>query len=359
MRKSLWHIDEQVTSTDLTVTADSALNNAHEAVATVLGATDGLIARGTVTANTPAGGITLASLDMLQSGKLIRVTSSQTIQIVGASGTWGTGQAADATNPRYDIVAIKYVSVPGTSLTRYFKDHSTLVVSSTSVNTTSDDSYLIEVVHGTAAASPTIPSPSSGYVKLLTIYVPATSTTVAAENIRYDIDSSLLAGASSIGTMRLSDFVSSPFIVTGLVAAKDLSAPKQLNVTAGSAIMQQASGYLVRDVAASRFVTALAGTTYYLDLTSAGAFSWGTSHSADPYRLTICTVTTDGGSEINVVTDTRVMADNTGDTVTTINADLLDGYHGSSYTKGVTNITVGASEPSTPVTNDLWIDTSA
>ena len=94
-----------------------------------------------------------------------------------------TAGAADATNPRWDIVQIKIEHVEGTAESRDFKDASG-VLSTTSTNKRRRTQMTATIKAGTAAASPTEPTPDSGYVKLCAIHIAATATVITPTTVR-------------------------------------------------------------------------------------------------------------------------------------------------------------------------------
>lgn len=110
-----------------------------------------------------------------------------------------------------------------------------------------------------------------------------------------------------------------PFVLSGLTAAKDGTIANQLDVAAGVALVKQTDNTLRRWApAAQTFTTAVASTTYYLDLNPDGTLSWGTAHSTQANYLSICQVTTDASGNISGVADERA-----------IGASMLAGMAGS------------------------------
>lgn len=94
-----------------------------------------------------------------------------------------TSGAADATNPRWDILQARITHASGASETR---DSSTTggVLSSQSFNKERQTVLTMSIKAGTAAASPTEPTPDSGYVKLFAWRIEATATAITAANFR-------------------------------------------------------------------------------------------------------------------------------------------------------------------------------
>ncbi len=94
-----------------------------------------------------------------------------------------TSGAADATNPRWDILQAQITHAAGASETR---DSSTVggVLSSVSFNKERQTVLTMSIKAGTAAASPTEPSADSGYVKLFAWRIEAAATAITAANFR-------------------------------------------------------------------------------------------------------------------------------------------------------------------------------
>ena len=94
-----------------------------------------------------------------------------------------TSGAADATNPRWDILQAKIDHTTGGSETR---DSSTTagVLSSASFDKERQTRLTMSIKAGTAAASPTEPSADTGYVKVFAWRIEATATAITAANFR-------------------------------------------------------------------------------------------------------------------------------------------------------------------------------
>lgn len=95
-----------------------------------------------------------------------------------------TSGAADATNPRWDILQAKIDHTTGASETRDFKDATTGVLSSQSMNKERQTRLTMSIKAGTAAGSPTQPTPDAGYVKLFAWRIEAAATAITAANFR-------------------------------------------------------------------------------------------------------------------------------------------------------------------------------
>jgi len=108
------------------------------------------------------------------------IPSTQTVNILNSvAGTWGTGAAADDTQPRWDIIEVKNNEQVHTPLLRWFVDDSVdpNTYSQQLANTLIDKAYYdILVKHGTPGAIPIVPDPDAGYFTVAEIYVPADPT---------------------------------------------------------------------------------------------------------------------------------------------------------------------------------------
>lgn len=89
----------------------------------------------------------------------------------------------DATHPRVDILEIRPVQEAYNPESRQFKDPITESVTSALFLTRMNYTYELQVVEGTAAASPVAASKTAGWVKLAEVYVPSTATSITQDNI--------------------------------------------------------------------------------------------------------------------------------------------------------------------------------
>lgn len=98
-----------------------------------------------------------------------------------------------------------------------------------------------------------------------------------------------------------------PFVYSGLVATKDGTTASQLDVTAGVAFLTQADLTLRRraPVSSTQSTTGHPSTTMYLFLNPDGTWAWQTSSTPPTGALAVAHATTDGSSNILVVTDDR------------------------------------------------------
>src|SRR5258707_9313417 len=100
-----------------------------------------------------------------------------------------------------------------------------------------------------------------------------------------------------------------PFVFTGFAASKNGVTATQLDVTAGTAYVQQTSDNTKRNRSISSSSQSTVGhpsTTMWLFLNPDGTFAWQTSSTPPTNALAIAHATTDGSSNILVVTDDRV-----------------------------------------------------
>jgi hypothetical protein len=187
---------EQITVGDLTAGETLALSN------TTVGliALGGAVQNGTTNVFQPLWGLNVlgsgaatvamkagAAIDGVNLG-LIEVTADQTLNILSGTenqgaGIWGTGQAANATNPRKTVVGIKFATQDTDVASRTFWNTGTSTSYTQSVATRKQNHFSITVVHGVAAAVPAEPSLPAGYQKLAVITVPANATTIPDVNI--------------------------------------------------------------------------------------------------------------------------------------------------------------------------------
>jgi hypothetical protein len=84
--------------------------------------------------------------------------------------------AGDATNPRIDILQMKLEWVNGGATSRDFEDATTRAKTTTTPNKTRRVQATFSIKQGTAAATPTYPTPDAGYVLVAAVRVPATWT---------------------------------------------------------------------------------------------------------------------------------------------------------------------------------------
>jgi len=79
----------------------------------------------------------------------------------------------DNVNDRYDIVVVKHALIDALTESRKYKDAGTGVISSQNLVVQKDWEATIEIVAGTPAASPTVPSTPAGYIKIAELYINA------------------------------------------------------------------------------------------------------------------------------------------------------------------------------------------
>ena len=161
----------------------------------------------TVGEDTPVSAdVVLATGSAVCSGEFLQISVAQDVHILsGSDGVngWGNGQAADGSNPRYTIVVVKDDSAEGTPATMTFLNDavSPPVPYQSSVNTRVSNTYDIDVVHGTAAGSPTVPATPAGWIKVATILVGTGVTSISDASITQNSAArySGASGSSSTG----------------------------------------------------------------------------------------------------------------------------------------------------------------
>lgn len=100
-----------------------------------------------------------------------------------AYNTVGPFAAADATNPRNDLVQVKLEYILDPTTTRHFEDAVTRVKSSASFAVKRRVQATVSIKTGTPAATPTIPTPDAGYVPWAVVRVRAASTSILQTDI--------------------------------------------------------------------------------------------------------------------------------------------------------------------------------
>jgi hypothetical protein len=89
-------------------------------------------------------------------------------------GTEEVTIANGATNPRVDLVQMQLQLVTGGSATRSFKDATTGIITSQTLNKTRRVQCTLSVKQGTPGATPTVPDPDAGFVAIASVEVATT-----------------------------------------------------------------------------------------------------------------------------------------------------------------------------------------
>lgn len=89
----------------------------------------------------------------------------------------------DPSNPRIDLVCVKASRATTATATRKYKDPSTSAITSETMDVETDWDPLLTVVAGTPAGSPSAPSVPSGYIKICTITVDASTGITNSGNL--------------------------------------------------------------------------------------------------------------------------------------------------------------------------------
>ncbi len=120
---------------------------------------------------------------------------------------------------------------------------------------------------------------------------------------------------ASVALHGLNPDFSGAFVHSGITCARNGVTLNQLDVATGIAYLAFSDGTVgkiaVGASTAGQFVTSVINTTYYLFLKNDGTWQWSTT-STTANAIPICTATTDGSGNINVVTDVRHTAGSPG-----------------------------------------------
>ena len=191
-QKVKWTTLQQADLTEMSKMADLDLDNAEELVKLLLFNGDFRLAGGTIIEASPASGVAKITVGTFvkTGGRFYTLASENTANILTGvedqpAGIWGTGQAADPTDPRKDIIVVTAQAVDGTSQLKTFIDVSTDPPTQfqQNTNTRTDILPLFSVLHGTPSPTPSEPAIPSGFMKLASIDVPAGATDILTANI--------------------------------------------------------------------------------------------------------------------------------------------------------------------------------
>ena len=218
-----------------------------------------ILSGGTVSQQpTASGQVNVAPMIANQNGYPVEITTQQVCNILSGSpgsGVWGTGQSSGSL-PRIDIVVCQYTTQDGTPLTRNVMSNGSPVAET--LNTVQTGYYALNVVHGTAASSPSAPSVPSGWFLLATISVPANATTIVTADITDNTGTLKNSGGwlknVSAGRMWVNDSTTSPEVDTasGILfkfgtsgaQASDNTAAGYLDLTGGTNGLRAMSPFL-------------------------------------------------------------------------------------------------------------------
>lgn len=110
----------------------------------------------------------------------------QARQLYLGTDTNVTHLAADATNPRIDLICVQAARATTKTAARNFKDPSTGVVTTPTQNVETDWAPTLQVVAGSPAGSPSAPATPSGWIALAQVLV-AASTGIAGSSSYTDV----------------------------------------------------------------------------------------------------------------------------------------------------------------------------
>jgi len=131
--------------------------------------------------------IVLSAGVFLHAGLVSELDTDQIVNVLDTStGAWGSGTAADLTNPRWDIIQVKNNEQLHTPASRWFVNDT--VVPNTYyqqlVNTLINKAYYdITVKAGTPNPVPQVPDSDPGYWTIAEIYIPALAGTILPGNV--------------------------------------------------------------------------------------------------------------------------------------------------------------------------------
>lgn len=106
------------------------------------------------------------------------VENVRAFRLTAAGAGTLTTAVGDATNPRIDLVEVRALWTDADATVRNFEDETSRALTSSSTNKSRALSVTVQIKQGTPAATPTYPTPSSGFVALAAVYVPATHNAV-------------------------------------------------------------------------------------------------------------------------------------------------------------------------------------
>jgi hypothetical protein len=169
--------------------------------------------------------------------------------------------AHHATLPRIDIVCLAPDPADDQASSRFVRDPSTLAVSISSIDKRTMLSYAVQVVAGTAAATPAVPATPSGYIKIAECAVPAASGAVVVTDTR-----PILHFGQAFAPDPAAEYLES-FVVEGLAVTQSSPLAMTVEVAAGVAVIVGAKGTnRVRYLADTLTVTAGDVTDDRIDL---------------------------------------------------------------------------------------------
>jgi hypothetical protein len=128
-------------------------------------------------------------------------------------------------------------------------------------------------------------------------------TNMKANSLSNAIATEGVSQTQTKGVVYTQDLFGSGCILSGLAVTKDGTNANKINVTAGVVYIKQADGSLRRFApAAVSFTTTTPNNTYNLDFQPDGTWFWGVGHSTQANYINVATVTSDGSSNVNVIT---------------------------------------------------------
>jgi len=240
---------EQFDLAEAQALSDSAVDNIFEAVDKLLFSGDYRIEGGTVIPHSPPSGVVLIEPGIFTraGGKFYSMGSQATANILTgvdnpAGDVWGTGQAANATNPRLDIIVVTFQEILGSpNLKNFINDTVDPPVSYTqTVSTRKTGAPLFSVLHGVPSATPTEPAIPSGFMKIATVRVAAGATVINTGDITNNLNINLKSleqlQFGSQPTSAFSDLLHGHGVYSGVLSEMVVteSTPQAMSVTVGT-----------------------------------------------------------------------------------------------------------------------------
>lgn len=200
MSKVKFYDKEQLDLVEAQALADHSEDNAFDLVRALLFSGDYRIEGGNISEDSPVSGVIKIdpAVFVKADGKFYSMATIATANILTGvedqpANVWGTGLAADPTNPRKDIIVVDFQRVESNSSLKDFVDDTVdppLFFTQT-VNTRLDPAPIFSVVHGTPSATPSEPPTPSGTLKLATVDIAASQVTISDGDITNNLNINL------------------------------------------------------------------------------------------------------------------------------------------------------------------------
>ncbi len=264
---------QQADLTEMQALADSAEDNSFALVNALLFSSDYRVDGGLVAPDSPASGIVLTDPGVFvkADGKFYKMATEATANILTgvenqSANVWGTGQAADLTDPRKDIIIVSHQFVESDVQVKNFIDDtvSPPVQYTQNITTRKNSAPIFAVLHGVPSPTPSEPAIPSGFMKLATVDVAAGATVInvgdITNNLNIDIKSLEKLQQASQAQAAFSDLLHSDGVYAGVLNALGVS-----ETTPQSMAVSVNTGVALKDGVTARVSTA---TTVPIDAAS-------------------------------------------------------------------------------------------